>query len=166
MLRLAVELFISVSFAPFFHVRCASGGRRWTARRGRVLRSKHGSRQTKTNPVWHAPRRLSAPCHPSLCCVSPFVAVSVVLFPLRGPGEEQNANPADERKKNVNRQQQQQDQQHLGTHPRQCGWTGQGHRIRPQRRFFLLLANDGSLSQLQRPQCSFDCRATSECNPS
>src|SRR5215471_7477559 len=45
-------------------------------------RSKHSSRQTKTNPVWHAPRRHFPPCHPSLRCVSPFTALVGRLFPL------------------------------------------------------------------------------------
>ena len=46
-------------------------------------RSKHGSRQTKTKPVWHDPRRHFAPCHPALCCVSPFALRAGRFVPLR-----------------------------------------------------------------------------------
>ena len=72
---------LSIRLAP---PRCSTSLRfGWTpldcaARAG--ARSKHGSRQTKTKPVWHAPRRHFEPCHPSLCCVSPLALRAVVLL--------------------------------------------------------------------------------------
>jgi len=114
---------------PVVPLRCASGGRRGTARLRRALGLSTVRAKPKPNPFGTTRADTSRPATLRSAAFLLSPSVPDVLFRCAW-SEQQNANPAVERKKNVNKQQQQQKQQQrqnherLGTHSRQCRRSG------------------------------------------